>query len=105
LLSDVFTQLYAPVVAASNAIWVKPVRTFADIVMRAIVASYWNASRDLVDYDGPAYPDDVLARDPPITTRLDVASIAYLMRGIMDLAGIEFDVDGRLRSGAPNRMR
>jgi hypothetical protein len=36
---------------------------------------------------------------------LDVVSIAYLIRGIMDLVGIEFDLDGRLRSGATDWTR
>ena len=31
----------------------------------------------------------------------DEAGLAYLMRGLMDLTGIAFDVEGRLRSGAP----
>jgi hypothetical protein len=79
--------------AASTAIWAKPVRSFADVVLRFGVAGYWNATGLL---DHLVYNDDVIARCE--ARGFDEAGLAYLMRGLMDLTGIEFDADGRLRS-------
>jgi hypothetical protein len=80
----------------ANAIWAQAgahVGRYRDA--RALVGHWHSAGVD-VDYAGPAYPDDVIAGDADIC--FDTRSHAYLVRGIMDLAGIEFDVDGRLRT-------
>jgi hypothetical protein len=62
------------------------------------LAGYWNATGLL---DHLVYPNDVIARHMQNdSSGFDEAGLAYLMRGLMDLTGIEFDVEGRLRSGA-----
>jgi hypothetical protein len=85
-------KIHDPVAAKTKAIFARPVRTWADIVMLAILVGYWNGG---IDAAGPPYPDDVIADDPD--GNFDARSNAYLLRGIMDLAGIEFTVDGHLR--------
>jgi hypothetical protein len=77
-------ELHDRVIATSIAIWARPVRSWNDILMRAMVAGYWNIESDFEIAQGDQ------------TMSLDERSIAYLMRGIMDLGGLSFDCDGRL---------
>jgi hypothetical protein len=65
-----------------NAILAKPVRTFDDLVVRAAIAM--NVRRD--EIANPEHQDPV---------------IAAVVRGILDLAGLKFDAEGRLLGEEP----
>jgi hypothetical protein len=45
--------------AATQGVWAKPVHSFADVILRFVVAGYWNTAGHL---DYLPYPDDVIAR-------------------------------------------
>jgi hypothetical protein len=77
--------------AATEAIWARPCTTWSDVVLRAAIALHWNSSPLP---DDPAYHDDVIAGDPDID--FDARALAYLVRGILDMAGLAFDSEGRL---------
>jgi hypothetical protein len=79
--------------AATERIWAKPVGTFDDLVVRTAVAVHWNSPGML---DDTAYPENILADGPD--NSLDDRALAFVVRGILDLAGLSscFDADGRL---------
>jgi hypothetical protein len=61
--------------AATTAIWAKPVHSFADVVLRFVVAGYWNVTGFL---DHLVYPDDVIARNKQDDSPgFDEAGLAY----------------------------
>jgi hypothetical protein len=72
----------------ARAISAKPVRTFGDLVVRAAMAVHWNQAR----LDDPAYPDYVMNNKACSDDR----ALAAVVRGVLDLAGLKFDVEGRL---------
>jgi hypothetical protein len=65
------------------------VRGTEDVILRAAVAVHWNSGHTKV-----AYPDFVIAdrEDPSV----DALSLAFLVRAVLDLAGVMFDSEGRL---------
>jgi hypothetical protein len=63
---------------ATNAIWAKPVRTRDDLIVRVAIAVHWNSM-----LTNPAYPDDVLTRDP---RSYDDYALAHVVKGILDMA-------------------
>ena len=75
---------------ATNAIWAKPVRTWDDLIVRAAIAMHWNEPLDPGD---PAYPDDIISGNPE--ERFDARALAHVVRGVLDLAGLKFDAEGR----------
>lgn len=79
----------------ANAIWAMPVRSWDDLVVRAAMACHWNTT---TRPGSPAYPGDVIAGDP--TRDFDARALAHVVRGIFDLAGLEFDAEGRLIDAA-----
>jgi hypothetical protein len=52
------------------------------------MAVHWNVE------EGPPYPDDVIAGDHE--SDFDTRALAHVVRGILDLAGLQFDAEGRL---------
>jgi hypothetical protein len=70
----------------TNAIWAKPVRTWDDLIVRAAIAVHWNGDNVL------PYPNDVISGNE----NFDYRALAHVVRGILDLAGLKFDADGRL---------
>jgi len=83
--------------AETEAVWTKPVRDWGDVILRAAVAVHWNSPLDAGD---PAYPHNVLrlaVKDDPYDG-YDVHAVAHVIRGVLDLAGLRFDQDGRLLS-------
>jgi hypothetical protein len=75
---------------ASDAIWSKPVRTWEGLVERTAMAVHWSMPTTL---DEPPYPDSVIA-DP--SSDFEQRALAHVVRGILDLAGVKFDADGRI---------
>jgi hypothetical protein len=73
--------------AVTKAFLARPCRTWNDVVLRAAIAAHWNSP----------YPDEVIAENPD--KHFDKQSLAYLVRGILDIAGLAFDNEGRLLSG------
>jgi hypothetical protein len=73
--------------AEAAAIWAKPCATFADFIVRLSMAIHWNSTPP-----DPAYPDNML-NDPraPYFQR----ALAHVVKGVLDLAGLKFDADGR----------
>jgi hypothetical protein len=71
----------------TKAFLARPCRTWNDVVLRAAIAVHWNSP----------YPDEVIAENPD--KNFDKQSLAYLVRGILDIAGLAFDNEGRLLSG------
>jgi hypothetical protein len=61
-----------------KAICAKPVRTPDDLVVRAAIAAHW-------------YGDEI--RNPSFT---EAHVLAAVVRGVLDLAGLKFDAEGRL---------
>jgi hypothetical protein len=74
---------------ATNRIWARPVRSWDELVERAAMAVHWNQDDEHI-----AYPDDVIASDDEFD--FDMRALAHVVRGILDLAGLQFDVEGRL---------
>jgi hypothetical protein len=76
-------------IVASQAIWARPCATFDDLVLRTAVACFWNA---------PDSNDSLclLSRSGDPDMALDERSLAHVVRGILDMAGLSFDADGRL---------
>jgi hypothetical protein len=87
--------------ATTEGIWARPVHTWDDLVVRAAIAVHWNSP----DYDtDPAYPDDIVRVAIADNGRgYDDYALAHVVRGVLDLAGLTFDSDGRLLSG-PNKV-
>jgi hypothetical protein len=78
--------------AKTDVIWAKPVRTWDDLVVRAAMAVYWNCP----------YPNDILRIAIADSNHgYDDYSLAHVVQGILDLAGLTFDPDVYLLSG-PN---
>jgi hypothetical protein len=82
--------LHLALVSDTEAIWAKPVRTWDDLIVRAAIAVRWSLPCDL---DEPAYPDCVI--NGP-NEDFDRRASAHVVRGILDLAGLKFDAEGRL---------
>jgi hypothetical protein len=83
--------------AETEAVWAKPVRDWGDVILRAAVAVHWNSPANVGD---PPYPQNVLrfaVNDDP-HDGYDVHAVAHVIRGILDLARLSFDADGRLLS-------
>jgi hypothetical protein len=79
--------------AVCREIWARPVTDWGDIVLLAAIAVYWNSDGD----DGePPYPDVILKGFPDPTIGADDNSLALLVRAILELTGLHFDVQGRL---------
>jgi hypothetical protein len=76
---------------AAVAIWAKPVRTWDDLVVRAAMAVHYNPPGRVGEL---AYPDNVLADGDEASA--DECSLAHVVRGILDLAGLKFDAEGQL---------
>jgi hypothetical protein len=80
--------------ATCEALWAQPVHSLDDVLVRMAVCVHWNSPLHIAD---PAYPDCAL--DPaPGEGDMDSRSLAYLVRGLLDLAGLCFDPNGRLLS-------
>jgi hypothetical protein len=65
----------------------QPVRTFDDLIVRAAIVARWYSD----EIGNPTRPEDDM--------------IAAVVRGVLDLAGLKFDVEGRLlgaTSALPN---
>jgi hypothetical protein len=82
-------QLEDRLIAATKAAWQRPVKGFDDLVLLAGVCAHWC---------GPL--DDILA----LPNNLDQRSVAYLVRGILQLAGFELDAEGRVLSRILSRQ-
>jgi hypothetical protein len=63
----------------------KPVRTWTDLVVCTAIAVHWNENAGSID--DPSYPHCVSARV--------VCWLAQVVKGILDIAGLSFDADGR----------
>jgi hypothetical protein len=61
---------------AAAAILAEPARTLDDIIVHAAITVEWNT--------------------PDINDRVDVRSVAALAQGVLSLAGLKFDADGRV---------
>ena len=72
----------------TNAIWAKPVRTWDDLIVRAAIAVHWNVD------DVLPYPDNVIPGSRH--ENFDLRALAHVVRGVLELAGLTFDADGRL---------
>jgi hypothetical protein len=70
-----------------------PVRTPDDLVVRAAMAVHWNQ----FGLNDPAYPDHVMNSK----ACSDQRALAAVVRGVLDLAGLKFDVEGRLLDEEP----
>jgi hypothetical protein len=75
--------------ADAEAIWSRPIRGWEDLVVRTAMVVYWNSEDRHI-----AYPDCVIARGGKYC--MDERAFAFLVRGILDLAGLKFDAEGRL---------
>jgi hypothetical protein len=80
-----FAKAYQLFYAATKVVWAKPCRTFDDLIERAAVACHYNEPG----------PDKILATTHP-DENFDSQAFAYLVKGILDLAGLKFDQEGRL---------
>ena len=70
--------------AETRAIWAKPCVSWDDLIVRAAIACHcWDSG-----------PDEIIATTPP-GRNSDTQAFAYLVKGIIDLAGLRFDRDGR----------
>jgi hypothetical protein len=78
--------------AVCRELWARPVRDWSDLVVLAAIAVYWNADSD----DSEPYPDGVLNEDDDPAIGADQNSLGFVVRGICELAGLHFDVRGRL---------
>jgi hypothetical protein len=76
-------------VTDTEAIWAKPVRTWDDLIVRAAIAVRWS----LPNLGEPAYPDCVI--NGP-NEDFDRRASAHVVRGVLDLAGLKFDPEGKL---------
>ena len=93
----------AALCAETEAVWAKPVRNWDDVILRAAVAVHWNSPLDAGD---PAFPNDVLrhaVKDDP-QDGYDVHAVAHVVRGVLDLAGLSFDAEGRLLPGGARHV-
>jgi hypothetical protein len=82
----------------SKKVWAKPVRTFADLALRACLAVYWNSPSGSID--DPPYPVCVIEEGPECNC--DAYATAMVVSGILDLAGgLRFNQDGQLLSPLP----
>jgi hypothetical protein len=72
-------------------IWETRATTLRDAIHRTAMAVHWNHPAKL---DDPPFPDDVIAGDP--NRNFDERALAHVVRGILDLAGLKFDADGRI---------
>jgi hypothetical protein len=79
-------------IEVARAIWAEPVRTKDDVVLRLAIAIHVNEDAGGGGSTG-AYPDCVLG-DPD--AGIEEQALAHVIRGILDLAGLKFDVEGRL---------
>ena len=89
------SRLLDDLCVTTQATWDRPVRSWADVVLLAAVCVHWNTPGNA---DEPAYPDCVLAAGPE--HQMDQYGTAKLVRAVLDLAGLRFDLDGRLLSPA-----
>jgi hypothetical protein len=71
-----------------SEIWQQPVRCFADLVILASIACHLTSH-----CGGVTYPDWAIA-DPQLVA--DQRALAFLVKGILDLAGMTVDAEGRL---------
>jgi hypothetical protein len=88
---DLELRLSRALCARAEAIWAQPVRGWEDVILRAAVSVYWNSGRAKL-----SYPDFVIAKDDRWPS-MDDRSVAFLVRAILDLAGLSFDHEGRTR--------
>jgi hypothetical protein len=88
---DLELRLSRALCARAEAIWTQPVRSWEDVILRAAVSVYWNSGRAKL-----SYPDFVIAKDDRWPS-MDDRSVAFLVRAILDLAGLSFDHEGRTR--------
>jgi hypothetical protein len=69
-----------------------PVRCLDDLVVKAAVAVHWNSP---INSDAFPYPQHIIDGYHP-GQALDRRSLAYLVKDILDLAGVKLDNEGRL---------
>ncbi len=62
----------------SHAIWATPVRTFADLLLRAAIAQEWNSPGIIGD---PEYPHWVFRKEKPGT---DDLALAHVVQAVLD---------------------
>ena len=84
---------WAAIIQQSQIIWDRPVQSLDDVLLRAAVCIHWNCPGMATD---PAYPDDIIADGPE--GNMDNYATAMVMRGLLDLTGLQFDPEGRLLS-------
>jgi hypothetical protein len=66
------------------------VRTWDDLVVRAAMAVRWNLP---IEIDEAPYPDSVIA---DLSSDFAQRAGEHVVRGVLDLIGLQFDVEGRL---------
>jgi hypothetical protein len=66
----------------TERVWARPVRSWDDVILRVAVAVHWNE---------PGYPDAKLTN-----RHYDCRALAYVVRAVLDLAGLRLDSEGRL---------
>jgi hypothetical protein len=96
---EAYDRAEQPFEATLLAIWATPVRSWDDLLTRAAIAVHWNSPCGKTE---PAYPDWVLVGHDikvDIEFGYDQLALAHVVRGILDLAGLTFDPEGRLLSG------
>jgi hypothetical protein len=74
--------------AHAESIWARSCRGWEDLVLRAaMVVHLHSVDRQI------AYPECLIRQEDACT---DERAVAFLVRGILDLAGLKFDAEGRL---------
>jgi hypothetical protein len=84
-IEDTFAQ-------ATNDVLARPAPSFDDLVTLAAVACHWNSDPDF----DQTYPKCVIDGDP--AHDIDRRALAYLVKGVLDLAGVTVDAEGRCKS-------
>jgi hypothetical protein len=79
---------------ATTTTWAKPVRTWDDLIVRAAIAVHWNIDAEIAVNTDLPFPDNVISSNR--NENFDYRALGHAVRGILDLAGLKFDADGRL---------
>lgn len=75
--------------------WAQPGQNLGDLLVRVAMAVHRNSPGN-IDAPDPAYPDDVIAEGGK--GQMDLYSVAFVLRGLLDITGLRFDANGRLLS-------
>ena len=77
-------------VEGTDSVMRMPIRSLEDLVVLAAIAVHWNSDPDADE----TYPQCVI--DDDRHRYLDKRALAHLVKGILDLAGVKLDSEGRL---------